>query len=127
MQYEIKSFTQIKNFVPVFTNTHFQKKAFGTSEYVLIFEEDLSLIKQQIDFLQTQASWAKQLILLPSNYSVDVDGENIFSYSNNNEILAILKNNRFHFALIAGKDETFVDALEVLDSCVQLTLEFEGE
>ena len=64
IQYQLRNFSPIDHFQPVFTNVHFQVKEFGKSDNVLIFESDFELIKAQINFLETQANWAKIIYCL---------------------------------------------------------------
>ena len=101
INYRLRKFTPIDHFEAVFTNKNFEIKEFGTSDKVLIFEPNSSLIDVEIAFLQKKATWAKSIYLIPQ--AIDgIDNENIFVYENVSKILPILKNNNFHFALIAG-------------------------
>ena len=101
INYRLRKFTPIDHFEAVFTNKNFEIKEFGTSDKVLIFEPNSSLIDVEIAFLQKKATWAKSIYIIPQ--AIDgIDNENIFVYENTSKILPILKNNNFHFALIAG-------------------------
>ena len=56
---------------------------------------------QRQPFYKKKATWAKSIYIIPQ--AIDgIDNENIFVYENTSKILPILKNNNFHFALIAG-------------------------
>lgn len=107
INYRLKKFTTIDNFQAVFTNKNLEIKEFGASDKVLIFEKNSSLIHKEIEFLQKNASWANIIYIIPSNIDTK-NNTNIFKYKNNQEILDILKNSKFHFALVAGVDKSIL-------------------
>jgi len=121
INFRLKKFTPIEHFEAVFTNKNFEIKNFGTSDKVLIFEPNSSLIESEIRFLQHNASWAKTLILVPHSIKKE-DTKNILSYKHEKEILGILRKNDFHFALIVGVSKSILD--KPLTKQTQLTLEF---
>ena len=119
INYRLRKFTPIEHFEAVFTNKNFEIKEFGASDKVLIFEPNASLIDSQISFLQVNANWAKTIYIVPK--SVDgFEDENVFVYDYSNEILDILKNNSFHFALVVGVDKSILS--KPVTSPTQLTL-----
>ena len=121
INYTLKKFTAIDHFEAVFTNKNFEIKEFGTSDKVLIFEQKSELIALEISFLQKNASWAKSIYLVP--HAIEgVKNENVFIYENTNQIIDILKENNFHFALIAGVDKEILS--KPITNQTQLTLEF---
>ncbi|MCK9372904.1 MAG: hypothetical protein M0P91_06875 [Sulfuricurvum sp.] len=105
--FQLKGFGKIGHFIPVFTNSRLESIEFGTSDRVVIFEPFLELIDEQIDFLHTQASWAKILYLLPESMksSLTIGVENILFYRYPEEVISLLQSKRFHFALVAGVDK----------------------
>jgi ferrochelatase len=106
INFRLRKFTPIDHFEAVFTNKKFEVKEFGTSDKVLIFEKNTSLIEKEISFLQKQASWAQIVYVIPQHLSAEVqDTHGIIVYKNKNEILNLLKINQFHFALIVGADK----------------------
>ena len=107
INYRLKKFTTIDNFEAVFTNKNLEIKEFGASDKVIIFEKNSSLIHKEIEFLQRNASWANIIYLIPTNIDIQ-NNTNIFKYEKNDEILDILKGNKFHFALIAGVDKSIL-------------------
>ena len=110
INFKLKKFTPIDHFEAVFTNKKFEIKEFGTSDKVLIFEKDCSLIKNEILYLQKQASWAKTIFLIPFVNTNDLQNiPNLIFYKNENDILNILKSNIFHFALIVGVDKSILN------------------
>ena len=121
INYRLKKFIPIAHFEAVFTNKNFEIKDFGSSHKVLIFEPNTSLIESEIKFLQSHASWAKIVIVVPSNIE-QLESKNLFSYKNEKEILNILKNNSFHFALIVGVDKSILN--KPLPYQTQLILDF---
>lgn len=109
--FQLKSFSKMGHFTPVFTNSRLESKEFGSSERVVIFEPYLELIDEQIDFLHAQAAWAKLLYLLPQSMrsALTIGIENILFYRYPEEVLTLLQSNTFHFALVAGVDKNILN------------------
>lgn len=124
INYRLRKFTQIDHFEAVFVNKKFEIKEFGTSDKVLIFEKNSSLIQSEIIFLQKQASWAKSIYILPylSEKELLIDDDNIYVYKSKKEIIEILKNSSFHFALIVGVSKSILN--KPITNQKQLTLDF---
>ncbi|MFT5661858.1 MAG: hypothetical protein ACI9TV_002505 [Sulfurimonas sp.] len=121
INYKLNKFIAIEHFEAVFTNKNFEIKEFGTSDKVLIFESNTQLIDLEINFLQKNASWAKSIYIIP--FPIDgIKNENVFIYKNRNHIIDILKQNSFHFALIAGVDKEILS--KPITNQKQLILEF---
>jgi ferrochelatase len=108
IDFRLRKFTPIEHFEAVFTNKNFEIKEFGASDKVLIFEQNTSLIDSEITFLHSRAPWAKIICILPSFVNQPED-ENVHSYKHQKEILPILKENSFHFALIVGVDKSILN------------------
>ncbi len=121
INFRLRKFTQIDHFEAVFTNKNFEIKEFGTSDKVLIFESNTSLIDLEIKFLQHNANWANLIFIIPHSIE-NIEGENIFVYENQNKIMEILKNNHFHFALLVGVDKSILST--PITNQAQLTLDF---
>jgi ferrochelatase len=121
INFSLKKFVPIDHFEPVFTNKNFEIKNFGASDKVLIFESDASLIESEMEFLQSRASWANIIFILPSS-STCRDEKNVFRYENEDEIIEILKAQSFNFALIVGVDKSILER-PILNT-EQLTLKF---
>ena len=107
--YRLKKFTQIDNFEAVFINKKFEIKDFGTTDIVLIFEKDLSLYEKEVLFLKDEAPWAKKLYLAQKDTNLSKNILDIIQYQDKNEVLDILKECKFHFALIIGVDKSILD------------------
>ena len=102
IKYQFRNFVPIEHFKPVFTNIHLQVKEFGKSDNVLIFESDFELVKSQINFLKKQANWAKIIYIIPLARKDELSkNENIFTYESTWDIMHLLKEKKYHFALIA--------------------------
>jgi ferrochelatase len=109
INFRLKKFNSIGHFEAVFTNKNFEIKEFGTSDKVLIFEKNCSVVKEEINYLQKQATWAKTIFLVPYLHTDNFeDVENLVIYKHENEILNILKAKSFHFALIVGVDKSIL-------------------
>ncbi|QOY53301.1 hypothetical protein [Candidatus Sulfurimonas baltica] len=121
INFRLRKFTPIEHFEAVFTNKKFEIKNFGTSDKVLIFEPNESLIDSEMIFLQRNAAWANIIFIIPFSIACE-DNKNIFKYKNEKDIIEILKNNSFNFALIVGVDKSILSRPIVNQT--QLTLDF---
>jgi len=121
IEYRLKKFTPLEHFQALFTNKKFEIKEFGTSDKVLIFERNSSLIKKEIEFLQNNASWAKTIYVVPHDCQYK-SKENVFEYKNEKDVKSILKENDFHFALMVGLDVSILN--KPLIKQTQLTIDF---
>jgi ferrochelatase len=74
---------------------------------VLIFEPNTTLIDSEINFLHSRASWANIIILIPRTIE-EKKIEDCFTYDDTKEILQILRDNNFNFALIVGVDKSIL-------------------
>ena len=122
INYKLKKLSPIDHFEPVFTNKNFEIKEFGTSDNVLIFEANTDLLEAQINYLQTNATWANIIYIIPKDTSTKAN-ENTFIYQDKDEIIGILKSNRFNFAFVAGVDKSILEETAPKQTG-QLTLEF---
>jgi len=121
INFRLRKFTQIEHFEAVFTNKNFEIKEFGASDKVLIFEKNTSLIASEINYLQNNASWAKIISIIPFVHSEQFhEDETILTYKNEKEIMGLLQENSFHFALIVGVDKSILN--KPLSPQVQLSL-----
>ena len=113
INFRLRKFTPIDHFEAVFTNKNFEIKEFGTSDKVLIFEKSTELLEQEILFLQTQATWANILYLIPYMASKNInqkilEDKNVIVYKNENDIKNILREHSFNFALIVGSSKAIL-------------------
>jgi len=110
INFRLKKFIPIEHFEAVFINKNLEIKEFGSSDRVLIFEKKISLMDKEIEFLNKYANWAKKIYITPNSYKTE------------NDILEILKKDRFHFALIVGADKSILN--KEIPKQKQLTWEF---
>jgi ferrochelatase len=112
INYRLKKFTPIDHFEALFINKNFELKEFGTSDKVLIFEKNSSIVESEILFLQREATWAKIIYVMPSKEQRLIDkittADSLVIYNNQNEIINLLKGSNFHFALIIGADKSIL-------------------
>jgi hypothetical protein len=113
INFRLRKFTPIDHFEAVFTNKNFEIKEFGTSDKVLIFEKNETFLKSEIQYLSKQAYWAQVLYLVPEVKAIELnqeilEGYNIVTYKQKNEIRSILKQHNFNFALIIGCDKSIL-------------------
>jgi len=94
INFRLKKFNSIKHFEPVFVNKNLVIKDFGTTDKVIIFESDATLIEKQIAFLKVNAPWAKII--------------NITKINKKQTIIKLLKDTEFNFALVFGKDKSIL-------------------
>ena len=97
----LRSFEDIPHFEIVFANKNLIPTETGKSETVLIFEQDMELVEDAMEYLEREMRWAKVLYLLPRSYEASECGNCIY-YETDRELLNILKTTPFHFALIAN-------------------------
>jgi len=121
LNYRIKKFTQIEHFEAVFINKNFEQKEFGSSDKVLIYEENILFLDDEIKFLKKEAPWGKVIYIVPFFYKRKGE-KDFFSYKNEKELLNILKANDFNFALIVAKDKNILSLAHTKQQ--QLTLAF---
>lgn len=123
VNFRLRKFTQIEHFEAVFVNKKLEVKEFGESDKVLIFESNINLIDSEIKFLEENATWANLIYLLPSkemdNYK---EYTNAYEYKNTKDIVNILKEMNFHFALVMGVDKSIL--CKPITNQAQLTLNF---
>ncbi|MHC3994514.1 hypothetical protein ACXWTF_06755 [Thiomicrolovo sp. ZZH C-3] len=100
------------HFVPVFVGDDLRPKTFGQGGKVLIFEPDLSLLLQEVDFIRNEARWAKIIYLMPKD-SAEASGQHdaFLLYENQEAIMQLLKTVPFHFALIGGQDKRLLETV----------------
>ncbi len=123
INFRLKKFTQIKHFEAVFVSKKIEIKEFGVSDKVLIFEPNSDLIDSEIIFLEKNASWANLIYILPMNQIQNYpDYKNAYGYKNQKDIIDILKDISFHFALVVGVDQSILS--KPITNQAQLTLNF---
>ena len=123
--YRLRPFTPIPHFEAVFTNSRFERKDFGASDKVLIFEPSFELVGPQIEFLKRQANWAKIIYIVPEEKKrLLTEEDNIFTYTTKRDIIDVLKKADFHFALITGEQKSLLDDPSFKAQNEQLTLDF---
>ena len=123
VNFRLKKFSQIEHFEAVFVSKKLEIKEFGVSDKVLIFEPNASLIDHEIRFLEENASWANLIYILPISHTDKYDDhKNAYGYKNQKEIVEILKDKNFHFALVIGVDKSILS--KPITNQAQLTLDF---
>lgn len=123
INYRIKKLLLQNSFEAIFINNSFEIKEFGTSDKVLIFEKDINQFKLELEFLEKNANWASIVYMLPIyNINKYETQERVFYYKNSDDLLSILKNLSFHFALIIDSDKSIVTQKVIQHR--QLTLDF---
>lgn len=99
-----------EHFVPVFVSDDLQVKTFGQGGKVLIFEPDLSLLLREIEFIRTEAKWARIVYLIPESLCSEIPEDiHVLPYAGQEDIMHLLKTTAFHFALIGGQDKSLLD------------------
>ena len=120
VEFRLNKISTPSHFEPQFVNEFLEKRDFGSTHRVLIFESSIDVIKKEIEFLKKKAPWAKQLYILPEY--IEDKFENSFKYKDEKDIVTFLKKSNFNFALIvnAQKDKIIKETKKQ----VQLTLDF---
>lgn len=124
IRFRLRTFKPIDHFEAVFTNSTLEPRAFGGSDKVLIFEPDFNLVESQMGFLKKQANWAKIIYVVPETKKRFLKKmPNIFTYRDQADIINLLKNTDFHFALIAEQEKSILDKQYRDDQPEQLILD----
>ncbi len=97
INFKIKPFNNIPHFQAKFVNSSLHVRDFGSTNKVLIFENDISLIEEQMAFISNRAPWAKCIKLVRDKGQKE------------EEFFQILKTYKFNFALLSGVEATFLD------------------
>lgn len=98
IDFKIRPFVNLPHFQAKFVTKALHVKDFGSTDQVLIFERDDSLIKEEMVFIHRQAPWADTICLLPSESDIKLD--TALYYADDEELLEILRNRAFHYALV---------------------------
>jgi ferrochelatase len=122
IDYKLKKLSSPEHFEAVFTNKNFEIKEFGTSDKVLIFEPNIDFMEVEINYLKSNATWANIIYIIPRNTHTK-SSDDTFIYEDKDEILSILKQNKFNFAFIAGAYKTILEQ-NMPKQTGQLILEF---
>lgn len=111
-----------EHFEAVFVSNTLELREFGTTQKVLIFEKNSNYMHEEMQFLKTEAPWAKRVFILPRSVCkyYETDEEEIFFYDKSEEIVKLLEKRSFHFALIFGATKSILKA----HKSRQLTLDF---
>ncbi len=100
IELSLKLLNFIKHFEPIFVDKYFHIKEFAKSDKVLIFEPDLKLFVQEMEFLTENTKWAKNKFFLIDSLNSDLKNVNFFN--NNQSLMQMLKTINFNFSLIGG-------------------------
>ncbi|OQX75037.1 MAG: hypothetical protein B6D59_00455 [Campylobacteraceae bacterium 4484_4] len=106
----------IPHFYPFFVNQNLKLRRYGTTDHVLIVEEETGLIEKEYLYLKREAGWAKIVLLLPpetkapflSNPAQKIECKSLTD-------LQHLKEVDFHFAIVAQKSAIIREFLEQRD------------
>jgi len=106
ISYNLDNLVLKEHFSSCFVDFNLNKKEFGLSSKVIIFEKDMDLINIEANYLKKFSN--ELLICIPKRYVKFINIKNISIFSNKDELLKILKNN-FKYALILGERVFFKD------------------
>jgi len=113
INFRVKKLTLTNHFEAIFINKKFTIQEFGTTDMVIIFEQESSLVASEMEFLQHYASWAKLLFIVPQNIVSSLDTKllssgNFQTYKEEKEIHKLLNTYDFHFALVMATHKSFL-------------------
>jgi len=114
IEYKIDNFNDFEHFYPQFVNNKLEKKDFGSTNKVLIFEKDFMLFSQEVDFLENNLNNNSLIILLPEGKvltckSTKMIYKNFFEIKNLNDV-------DFRYALIYGNIKDFEESLKMQEN-----------
>ena len=119
--YKIDNCNFIDNFKPFFVDKRLTQKSFGTTESVLIFENNINMIEKEYNYLKSRPTWSDIIIVLPNSYKSRYSDENFIFFKTPKEFLK-LKNIDFNFALILASNEEFFEIINTDCKKKELTL-----
>ncbi|NWF66831.1 MAG: hypothetical protein HXX81_05115 [Campylobacterales bacterium] len=97
IDYNLTNLKNLSHFSPIFITKDFKQREFGQTHTVLIFEEDIELFLEEMDFLNQKASWSKRLF-----FHHAFKHEGIINYSSKEHLNLLLRELNFNYALIFG-------------------------
>ncbi len=99
--YLIQRLSSLHHFEPLFVNRSLQCRPFGSTERVIIFQNDDTLFNEALTFLTTKASWATIIVLTPSHINIKkYDNVVYLTYENSHELIGQLRTLAFNFVLL---------------------------
>lgn len=107
--FKIENFQQMEHFYPQFVDKNFCKKDFGQSHRVLIFEYDLELYKEEINYLQEHQSHEGIVLFFPKDLPIQSTLKKVF-FEKKEELLQY-KGSSFRYIFIYGKRAEFEEFL----------------
>lgn len=118
IDFKIRPFINLPHFQAKFVNKSLHVKDFGSSNQVVIFESDETLIQEEREFINRHASWANTIYLLPRESAITFD--TALYYTDEEELLEILRKTPFHYALVLGSDASVLETQK--STLIQQTL-----
>ena len=101
LDYTISKVSHLESFEPIFVNKALTKKEFGSTEQVIILENNLSLFHKAMLFLRERAPWSNITIMTPNTLNIiKYDNLNYESYHTSADIIEQLKYLEFNFVLV---------------------------
>ncbi|NPA73849.1 MAG: hypothetical protein GXO12_03985 [Epsilonproteobacteria bacterium] len=118
IKYDIANIYVKNHFEPIFVDRCFKVLSYGASGTVLIIENDINLIKEEVEYLQKNAKYAKNCLFLDKRFksafkNIDID---IYYYDERLDVKN-LKDKNYNFFLILQREKD--DILEQLLSYEQ--------
>jgi len=112
VRFHLRKFLPLDHFAPLFVNKKLEEKEFGSSDRVLIFEPQCTIVPDEIHFLETEAPWAQKCYFLPNTAAsqslLKSEKLQIEFYNDTAHLVQMLQERSFHFALIGGSDKTLL-------------------
>ncbi len=103
----------IPHFHPFFVNKNLKPQRYGTTDHVLIAQEDTTQIERVYRYLEKEAGWAKILLLLPQGAKIPSLSERTREIVCDSVAdLRKLEGVDFHFAIVAQKSAIIREFLE---------------
>lgn len=106
--FSLSHFEHICYFRPLFVTPQNTLCAYGQSGRVLLAEEDANRFDCYATYLLENAKWAKMLFFLPRQSASSLSPYPFVSYEDKEELLPLIAEHRFNFALILGVGSEFL-------------------
>jgi len=120
--YSMSKLAALHHFEPLFLNRALHKQEFGSSERVIIFENDTALFAQAHRFIKQHGAWGRIAVMTPNEFTIEhYDGVEYLTFDHEDAIIPQLHTLEFNFLLLLQK-HTFKQRFAPAETTSQLTL-----
>lgn len=113
ISFSLSSFESISYFKPIFITPQNTICGYGQSGRVLLAEEDPKHFEYYAAYILENAKWAKVMFFVPEKFALQTYPSPCIFYKKKEDLLSLLSEHRFNFALTLGvKSDFFIENLK---------------